>query len=276
MHHTTNAKEGHAAVTLQALANSLRRNWLNGILLGLALYIVFFKNISITFNLSGASSGSTAPAVYEAASYAKPAALRAPVSTDHASILPNPIAKWDERSADDFPNLTFVLRPGYAAQLRIRPEIPEAKMGICQRYIQTYKGIAIAEMEQYGVPASITLAQALLESDAGSSELAIASNNHFGIKCKAKCLGCTCRNYADDDQYDMFRVFESPEEGFREHSILLQGERYLHLQNLNITDYRSWAQGIKAAGYATDPAYADKLIRIIEALGLSVYDQLGA
>ncbi|MCB0588722.1 MAG: glucosaminidase domain-containing protein, partial [Phaeodactylibacter sp.] len=88
-----------------------------------------------------------------------------------------------------------------------------------------------------------------------------------------KCRGCTCRNYTDDDIYDMFRVFESPGESFREHSILLSSSRYKHLLKLRKTDYRKWAHGLKKAGYATDKRYAEKLIRIIEFFDLGQYDR---
>ena len=128
-------------------------------------------------------------------------------------------------------------------------------------------------MDKYGIPASITLAQGLLESDAGDSRLATESNNHFGIKCRSKCRGCTCRNYSDDDIYDMFRVFDSSWESFREHSLLLQIDRYVHLKKLGTKDYKNWAIGLKKAGYATDKNYHKKLIHIIEALDLSQFDK---
>lgn len=133
--------------------------------------------------------------------------------------------------------------------------------------------VAIAEMKAHQIPASITLAQGLLESDAGESVLATESNNHFGIKCRTKCLGCTCRNYSDDIIYDMFRVFDDVQESYREHSLLLSSPRYQHLKKLDATDYKGWAHGLKKAGYATDPKYADKLILIIEGLALYQYDR---
>jgi len=103
--------------------------------------------------------------------------------------------------------------------------------------------------------------------------LAMESNNHFGIKCRSKCRGCTCRNYCDDDVYDMFRVFDSAWDSFREHSVLLSSPRYAHLLDLESTDYKNWARGLKKAGYATDPTYAEKLIQIIDYLDLYQYDR---
>ena len=126
-------------------------------------------------------------------------------------------------------------------------------------------------MDEYGIPASITLAQGLLESNAGDSKLAVVSNNHFGIKCRKKCLGCTCRNYGDDTRYDMFRVFDSATESFREHSELLNTSRYAKLKKHGL-DYKKWAHGLKSCGYATDKRYGHKLVKIIENLELDRYD----
>jgi flagellum-specific peptidoglycan hydrolase FlgJ len=112
----------------------------------------------------------------------------------------------------------------------------------------------------------------LLESNAGNSKLARESNNHFGIKCRRKCRGCTCRNYTDDDVYDMFRVFETVWESYQEHSTLLASPRYRHLLKYG-KDYKNWAYGLKKAGYATDKRYAQKLIRIIDNMELHRYDR---
>lgn len=140
-------------------------------------------------------------------------------------------------------------------------------------FIKKYAPTAVSEMKQFNVPASIKMAQAIIESRAGQSRLAVQSNNFFGIKCKAKCLGCTCKNYADDGAYDMFRVFQSPMESWREHSELLQIERYKKLQRFG-KDYRQWAVGLKKAGYATDKNYDKKLIDVIEKYQLYKLDNL--
>lgn len=141
-----------------------------------------------------------------------------------------------------------------------------------QKYIETYAPIAISEMERTGVPASITLAQAMLESKYGESELAAEFNNHFGIKCHSDWKGA--KTYYDDDQRsECFRVYASAEESFRDHSDFLRYQsRYASLFDLNPYDYKSWARGLKASGYATDPAYAVKLIQLIEEYSLTDYD----
>ena len=174
--------------------------------------------------------------------------------------------------SSDFSNLAFILNPNLAYEKGIPGSIVEQKFNICLDYVRQYLDMARRSCKKHRIPVSVTLAQALLESNAGMSKLALQSNNHFGIKCKRKCLGCTCRNYSDDDRYDMFRVFESTEESFEAHARLLGTSRYVHLKKYG-TDYRRWAEGLKKAGYATDSAYAEKLIRIIETLKLYQYDE---
>lgn len=184
----------------------------------------------------------------------------------------NSIAETDD-PAPHISNLTLVLSPDYGVRKGLAPEIIRAKKARVQRYLDRYSAAAQDEMRTYGIPASITLAQGLLESNAGDSKLARKSNNHFGIKCRSKCLGCTCRNYGDDTRYDMFRVFDSVADSYREHSILLNSKRYARLKNYGL-DYKKWAHGLKACGYATDKRYAHKLIKIIEELKLDAYDEL--
>ena len=141
-------------------------------------------------------------------------------------------------------------------------------------YIEQYKDIAMREMQEYKIPASITLAQGLLESGNGKSELAKKSNNHFGIKCHKEWTGE--RTYHDDDEKgECFRVYDAPELSYRDHSkFLAERQRYAFLFELEITDYHGWAKGLKQAGYATLPVYANVLIRLIEDYNLTEYDQL--
>ncbi len=186
----------------------------------------------------------------------------------------NSIARTDD-PAPHISNLTLVLSPDYGERKGLAPDIIRGKKQRVTDYLRRHEAAARREMRAYGIPASITLAQALLESNAGDSKLAVNSNNHFGIKCRTKCLGCTCRNYGDDTRYDMFRVFDSVADSFREHSLLLNTPRYAKLKRHGI-DYVKWAHGLKACGYATDPKYGEKLVTIIENLGLDRYDRGGA
>ena len=140
-----------------------------------------------------------------------------------------------------------------------------------QEYIERYKAIAIRQMVEYGIPASITLAQACLESGDGNSTLAIEGNNHFGIKCHG---WQGAKIHHDDDQLqECFRKYDKVEDSYRDHSEFLRyRDRYAFLFELDPKDYRGWAYGLKKAGYATAPEYAQRLIAIIEANNLSQYD----
>ncbi len=142
-----------------------------------------------------------------------------------------------------------------------------------QAYIDQYKDIAIEEMAQYHIPASITLAQGLLESGAGKSYLSRQGNNHFGIKSHG-WSGRTIR-HDDDKKQELFRAYDNPRESYEDHSrFLANRERYQRLFSLHITDYKGWANGLKACGYATNPKYAQRLISIIETYKLYEYDQM--
>ena len=142
-------------------------------------------------------------------------------------------------------------------------------------YIRKYRGIAVDEMRRYQIPASITLAQGLLESGAGRSTLARKSNNHFGIKCGSSWRGRTVR-HNDDRRNECFRAYRHAKDSYADHSKFLRtGSRYSSLFRLKITDYKGWARGLKRAGYATDPRYADRLIGIIELYDLDQYDRKG-
>ena len=141
-----------------------------------------------------------------------------------------------------------------------------------QAYIDQYKDLAIAEMLKYDIPASITLAQGLLESGAGMSELARKGNNHFGIKCHD--WGGATTYHDDDEEQECFRKYRDVYESYEDHSRFLASQpRYRSLFRLKRTDYKGWARGLKKCGYATSPTYANKLIGIIELYKLHKYDK---
>ena len=142
-----------------------------------------------------------------------------------------------------------------------------------EEYVEKYKAIAIAHMERYGIPASITMAQGILESDSGNSRLSRSSNNHFGIKCKKSWTGE--RVYHDDDaKGECFRAYPSVEASYQDHADFLdQSPRYDSLFAYSADDYRSWARGLKACGYATAPDYAERLVKIIESMKLYLLDK---
>jgi len=241
---------------------------LKAIILACFAWLVFQKDISLNFKLLAIPK-----VVQEENMKVLPAVLESRIGHTRATSSENRLSPAEQKQADEIYNMSVVLGKNYLKRKGVSSSIIREKLRIIKSYLDEFAPIAEREMKQHGIPASITLAQGLLESDAGASRLAKESRNHFGIKCKSKCLGCTCRNYADDDAYDMFRVFGSAEESYRYHSQFLKGKRYRRLFRLGNTDYKAWARELKRAGYATDPKYADKLIHIIEALKLHRYDQ---
>ena len=138
-------------------------------------------------------------------------------------------------------------------------------------YVKYYSDIAMDEMIQFGIPASITLAQGILESGAGKGRLAVEANNHFGIKChdwNGKKIF-----HDDDEKQECFRKYDNPEYSYRDHSLFLSNRgRYSFLFDLKKDDYKQWARGLKKAGYATDPKYPQKLIDLVERYELYKYD----
>ena len=158
------------------------------------------------------------------------------------------------------------------AMLMALPAAAQRRNARYVAYINEYKNMAIDQMERYRIPASITLAQGLLESGAGMSQLARKSNNHFGIKCGGHWKGRTVR-HDDDRRNECFRAYRNAKESYEDHSkFLASGSRYAFLFRLDITDYKGWAKGLKKAGYATDRSYANRLITIIEDYELYQYD----
>lgn len=163
--------------------------------------------------------------------------------------------------------------PNNIAEPKPKAEIPkESPKSRTEIYIYTYSTIAKKEMELYGIPASITLAQGILESGSGYGELTLKSNNHFGIKCNG---WEGAKAYHDDDSaQECFRKYKDPKYSFRDHSLFLsERNRYAFLFNLREDDYKSWARGLKKAGYATDPRYPNKLIALIERYHLDRFDR---
>jgi len=154
--------------------------------------------------------------------------------------------------------------PAVSAEIEFKTE---------SEYISKYRDAAILEMKIFKIPASITLAQALLESAAGKSDLATKANNHFGIKCKGDWWGETYK-YTDDLKDECFRKYPTVLDSYRDHSVFLAGaKRYAFLFKLDPCDYKGWAEGLLKAGYATDPGYSKKLIAKIELHNLSLMDK---
>ena len=143
-----------------------------------------------------------------------------------------------------------------------------------RKYIDTYKEIAIKEMQRTGIPASIKLAQGIHETSAGTSVLVLKSNNHFGLKCKTEWTGMSVR-HTDDAPNECFRKYDDPVDSYKDQSDYLKNTpRYASLFELDPTDYKSWAYGLKKAGYATNPKYAPIIVKLIEDYNLQDYTMI--
>lgn len=275
-------------------ANSFfRENWFKILLVLVVAFIITRKDLNFQFALNNTST-TAQPHNSIVTSIAQPSALvtgnRGTPQQDLGEVAmgetisstatkkstkktsKKPVV--DDNKAQSFSNLGFVLNPTYAKRHNVDPAIVAEKKRILDSYIKRFAPIAVQEMKEYGIPASITLAQGLLESNAGDSRLAKDANNHFGIKCFSKSCGKGhCKNYTDDTHKDFFRMYTNVWESYRAHSLFLQRSRYKHLLKLKKTDYKAWAHGLKKAGYATDKRYAYKLISIIETLNLQRFDK---
>lgn len=167
-------------------------------------------------------------------------------------------------------SLLLILSSCHASRKLAAPVVSDQTV---QDYVNTYKALAVSEMTRTGIPASITLAQGIIESDCGHSSLAREANNHFGIKCHNDWTGATVR-HDDNSRNECFRKYKRPEDSFYDHSDFLKtGQRYSFLFALGSTDYKSWAHGLRKAGYATNPDYANMLIRTIEQNNLWQFDK---
>ena len=227
----------------------LAKNWFKLVLIGFLLFVATKQNVSATF------SWSTTPelAAHNIEAIPQPDSI-SPITVVHAGLVTTKQPAKNEYA------------PISTEELNTMDDKTTA-------YINRFSHIAVSEMHKYGIPASIKLAQGLIESRAGTSRLAVNNNNHFGIKCHSKkCKKGHCINATDDHHKDFFRIYDSPWESWRAHSLLITKGRYVNLTGYGV-DYKKWAHGLKKAGYATDKHYAGKLIKVIEDYKLYEYDK---
>lgn len=263
----------------------IQRDWFKWgfcVLLGV---ILLYKDVNLSFRVGAPLSerAITVEKIADEPPSATQTSLKTEVVTEKTveklteKVNQKPVRKAvipKDNKANHFYNVTFLLNPTYAKRKNVDPAIVAAKNQVCYDYIKRFSPVAKAEMKKFGIPASITLAQGLLESDAGGSRLARKANNHFGIKCFSKsCRKGHCLNFTDDSHKDFFRNYNNVWESYRAHSLFVQRKRYAHLLDLKPSDYKGWAKGLSKAGYATDKRYADKLIDLIEILKLHQYDK---
>lgn len=273
----------------QGLSQNWQQHFFKLLVMGLLAYALCQKDVQFDLALSRAAASivqaeQPAPA---AMSYHQPVApvsempgqAAAAVNVSHLAskgasaptVKPQPPANVSQL-ANTYSNLTQANKGAAKAE---PVGTREAKRKRQQAYVGRFSKVAQEEMKKFGLPASIILAQGLLESNVGESRLASQNNNHFGVKCFSKsCAKGHCSNFTDDSHKDFFRIYKSAWESYRAHSLLIKhSERYQGLFKYKRTNYKAWAKGLQSAGYATDSRYAEKLIHLIEDLNLQRYDK---
>ncbi|WP_293871807.1 glucosaminidase domain-containing protein [Flavobacterium sp.] len=189
--------------------------------------------------------------------------VRKPIYRPSAIKNPVAITQKDTPTVGSFVSATEILEA--TTKVKVTTKMVLA-------YIEKYKDVAKENMIKTGIPSSITLGQAILESGAGTGPLSVQANNHFGIKCHKEWTGSSIK-YTDDEENECFRKYDDPSQSFKDHSYFLTSRpRYSELFGFEKDDYKSWAYGLKAAGYATDSKYPDKLITLIEKYQLNKFD----
>lgn len=196
----------------------------------------------------------------------KPIVTKSPATKTVAAKPPIKNSAVTQAPKQDFPN--------QVTEVIVSSSQTIVSSDVVVNYIAKFKDIAMDNMRVYGIPASIVLAQGILESGAGRGDLAVNANNHFGIKCHEEWKGETIK-HDDDAAQECFRKYDNVSESFKDHAVFLTTRgRYSNLFELDKNDYKAWARGLRAAGYATDPKYPNKLMSYIERYKLDQYDNL--
>ncbi|MDZ7880795.1 MAG: glucosaminidase domain-containing protein [Saprospiraceae bacterium] len=277
------------------IVSFVKKNWLNLLIFVLFIYLVLIKSqtISISFAQVGTTptaelvsdkvEGQTKNIKQKKQNYDNEAAFIGGALTNSnnndptegvVEVLPQrpnqPVKSAYAKGGNDanlFDNVSIFVAPE-----RAEAAVVKSKRDKCWDYVRRFVTIAKTEKQKFGIPVSITLAQGLLESDAGESRLTRAANNHFGVKTfNARVPHVVMK---DDSPTDKFKKYDTAWESYRDHSLLLMRDHYKSLQYLSKVDYVNWAKGLQKAGYATDPQYAAKLIKIIENLQLYKLDEV--
>jgi flagellum-specific peptidoglycan hydrolase FlgJ len=269
----------------------VRNNWLNLLIFVLFVYLILTKMQGFSISFAHAAETPTAKLVSEKVNLKQKNSKQN--HNNEAAFIGGALGEKD----DDPANGVIEVLPQRVAQpvksayakggndanlfdnvsIFVAPEradaaVVKSKKDKCWDYVRRFVAIAKTEKQKFGIPVSITLAQGLLESDAGDSRLTRAANNHFGVKTFNKRVPHVVMK--DDSPTDKFKKYDTAWESYRDHSLLLMRDHYKGLQYLSKTDYVNWAKGLQKAGYATDPQYASKLIKIIENLQLFKLDEV--
>jgi flagellum-specific peptidoglycan hydrolase FlgJ len=272
----------------------IKNNWLNLLIFVLFMYLIFTKSQSISISFAESAEVPTAKAVAQKVNL-KQKNLKQ--NNNEAAFIGGALSEKEGNKDNDPTDGVVDLLPQRPTQpvksayakggneanlfdnvsIFVAPEradaaVVKSKKDKCWDYVRRFVAIAKTEKQKFGIPVSITLAQGLLESDAGDSRLTRNANNHFGVKTFNKRVPHVVMK--DDSPTDKFKKYDTAWESYRDHSLLLMRDHYKGLQYLSKTDYVNWAKGLQKAGYATDPQYAAKLIKIIENLQLYKLDEV--
>lgn len=260
-------------------ATFLKNYWFKGLLVALVIYGFQQKEFNFEFSMRNIAMANQQSILENNKSQAiKPAALGLGAflynnkrSDDERS---NQIQKKAELEPASQPSVcSFIFRNDPSSEHQLDTSLVAREYQLCKNYLKRFIPVAIGEQRKYGIPVSIKLAQALLESDAGQAPLAQMHNNHFGIQCTTdQQWGSDCRQISVKGTEASYRMYENAWTSFRMHSLLLQKQRYTPLHGIATSDYVAWAKGLEELGYSADEWYAEKLIRIIEFFEL---DKLG-
>ncbi len=270
----------------------ISQHWFKIILPGMVIFLLQQKNLNLQFNLSNQQATTITETTAETAngesswfSKLKPSHLASHLAGGLTEKISSTTVKdLEEKSphqmghsdnlSNTYSNMTYRESAPKAVPTYTKAQLKKLKKQ--RAYVDRFVNVAQVEMKKYGIPASIKLAQGLIETNAGESRLSTKNNNHFGMKCfSKKCKKGHCSNFTDDSHKDFFRTYKSAWVSYRSHSKMLSGnKRYKHLFKLAPVDYKGWAKGLYKAGYATDKRYAEKLISIIEELNLQQYDEI--
>jgi len=292
--------EKYQKVYLKKSKEWLRKNWFSLSLLAFAIFILTQKDITMEFSMRAnpnaiptqptkskdSEKGKVVPATVPLSESGQPTNSTDTQQFGWANLpdlIRNTVSKGNvaeteakisnQESVETHPNVRFLLFPEMTKSANLSESAINSLNNKCKAYARRFAPVAMAEMGRYGVPASITVAQAILHSNAGDDALAIKSNNHFGIQCFSKeCPKGHCSHHGTETHKSFYRNFNTAWESFRAHSLLLTGKKYKHLLKIDKNDYLTWAKGLQKAGYSKDPQYAAKLIRIIEAMQLAELD----
>jgi len=294
-----NFNEKYQKIYLKKAKEWLRKNWFSLTLLVFAVFILTQKDITMEFSMranpnaipseqSVPKSNEKAKVVPAAAPLSQTNQKENPSATQQfgwasfPGLIRNTVSKGNvtttahltnEEAVAPHPNVRFLLFPEMTISAKLNDSEINSINNKCKAYARRFAPVAMAEMGRYGVPASVTVAQAILHSNAGDDALASKHNNHFGIRCFSKeCPKGHCSHHGTQAHKSFYRNFNTAWESFRAHSLLLTNKKYQHLLKLDKKDYQGWAKGLQKAGYSKDSQYAAKLIRIIEAMQLAELD----